>query len=205
MELIETQITKRHYMGHKLPPITKFISIDLEMNKPSGKIIQIGACIGDISTGNITDELSIIVNPLEPIDPFITELTGITQEQVDAEGILLEEAYTKLVDYFNLHKPFINSITWGGGDTVEIAKQVKELNSNVFESHPWPFGRRWIDTKTLFVSWRFSQGEPIQGGLAKSMTKVGLKFEGRKHNALDDAKNTFKMYCRMLKLFRPLK
>lgn len=184
----------------KLPPITKFMSIDLELNQPSGKIIQIGACIGDITTGEISHDFSVIVNPLEPINPFITELTGIKQEQVDNEGILMEEAYIKLVDFFNEHKPFINAITWGGGDVQEVKDQVGHV-----ESHPWPFGRRWIDTKTLFVSWRFSQGEPIQGGLAKSMTKVGLKFEGRKHDALDDAKNTFKMYCRMLKLFRPIK
>jgi len=192
----------------KLPPITKFISIDLEMNQNSGKIIQIGACIGDISTGNIIEDFSIIVNPLEPINPFITELTGITQEQIDTEGVLLEEAYIKFAEFINNHKPFINPIVWGGGDSAELHKQIKEdkfTSIDLLEKHPWPFGRRWIDTKTLFVSWRFSQGEPIQGGLAKSMIKVGLKFEGRKHNALDDARNTFKMYCRMLKLFRPLK
>jgi hypothetical protein len=32
------------------------------------------------------------------------------------------------------------------------------------------------------------------------MTKVELKFEGRKHNA-DDAFNTFRMYCAILNLF----
>ena len=60
----------------------------------------------------------------------------------------------------------------------------------------------WIDTKTLFVSWRFANGKPIQGGLAKSMLKVGIKFEGRKHNATDDAVNTFRTYVRMLQLLK---
>jgi inhibitor of KinA sporulation pathway (predicted exonuclease) len=34
------------------------------------------------------------------------------------------------------------------------------------------------------------------------MTKLGLAFQGRKHNALDDALNTFTMYRALLAEFR---
>lgn len=179
-------------------PIEVFTSLDLEMNQPSGKIIQIGACVGNISTGAIHDKLSVFVNPMEHINPAITDLTKITQADVD-NGLLIEDAYRKLQKMHENYSSFVNPITWGGGDSKELLEQLQKENPH-FEG--WCFGRRWIDTKTLFVSWRFARREPIQGGLARSMVKLGLKFEGQKHNALDDSVNTFRMYCAMLRKFR---
>jgi len=181
-----------------MKPIEIFTSLDLEMSQPSKKIIQIGAVVANLTTGQILDRLSVFVNPNERISPFITELTGIKQQDVD-NGLTLEEAYRKLQRMHENYGSFINCITWGGGDSQELLEQIKKENPH-FEG--WCFGRRWIDTKTLFVSWRFANGQPIQGGLARSMTKVGLKFEGRKHNALDDSENTFRMYRRMLEMLK---
>ena len=76
-------------------PIEIFTALDLEMNQPSKKIIQIGACVGNISTGQIFEKLSVFVNPQERISSYITNLTKITQEDVDC-GFTLEEAYRKL-------------------------------------------------------------------------------------------------------------
>lgn len=179
-------------------PIEIFTSLDLEMNQPSRRIIQIGACVGNIKTGAILEKISLFVNPYERINPYITDLTKITQEDVDS-GMSLEEAYRELQKMHEKYGAFVNCITWGGGDSQELLTQLQQDNPS-FEG--WCFGRRWIDTKTLFVSWRFSLGEPIQGGLAKSMLKVGLRFEGQKHNALDDSINTFRMYSRMLRHFK---
>lgn len=178
----------------KFKPIEIFTSLDLEMSQPSKKIIQIGACVGNISTGEILEKLSIFVNPKEQLSEFIIGLTGITQADVDA-GVTLEEAYLKLKEMHLKYSSFINSVCWGGGDSNELAEQLLKENPNFTG---WCFGRRWIDVKTLFVSWRFANGKPIQGGLAKSMIKVGLKFNGRKHNAMDDAVNNFYMYRAML-------
>lgn len=183
----------------EMKPIEVFTSLDLEMNQPSGKIIQIGACVGNIRTGQVFEKLSVFVDPGEPIAPFITELTKITNDDVRNSGTL-EEAYGKLKRMHQNYDAFVNAITWGGGDSQELGNQLKAENPH-FEG--WCFGRRWLDTKTLFVSWRFANGQPIQGGLARSMTKVGLKFEGQKHNATDDAINTFRMYIAMLNLLKP--
>ena len=59
----------------------KLTSLDLELNQPSGKIIQIGAVVGDTETGEITQRLRIYVNPGEPIAPFITELCAIANSK----------------------------------------------------------------------------------------------------------------------------
>lgn len=181
-----------------MKPIEVFTSLDLEMSQPSKKIIQIGACVGNINTGQIFEKLSIYVNPNEHISPYITNLTKITQQDVD-NGLTLEEAYRKLQRMHENYDSFINPITWGGGDSQELLDQLKQENPN-FEG--WCFGRRWIDVKTLFVSWRLANKQPIQGGLAKSMTKVGLKFFGQKHNAQSDAENTFLMYIKMLEIMK---
>lgn len=170
------------------------IALDLEMNQPSGKIIQIGAVIGNVLTGDILAKFDQFVDPLEPLAPQIITLTGITQQQLDNSCVPLPEAYAKLVTFRNSHKVFINPLTWGGGDSQELRQQLGE------QSEPWIFGRRWIDVKTLYQSYRIANYKPVQGGLAKAMTKFGLQFRGQKHNACDDALNTFLFYRHLLKL-----
>lgn len=168
------------------------------MAQPSKKIIQIGACTGNIVTGEIFEKLSVFINPHEQLTQKIIDLTHITQEDVDG-GVTLEEGYRKLQAMHEKHKGFVNPLTWGGGDSIELLTQLQKENT-AFQG--WCFGRRWIDTKTLFVSWRIANGQQIQGGLAKSMVKLGLKFEGKKHNGLDDAVNTFLMYSKLLTLLK---
>lgn len=198
-------------MKDHLKPIEIFTSLDLEMNQPSRKIIQVGAVVGNINTGQILERFSVFVNPKEKIAPSITELTKITQKDVD-NGLTLEEAYYQLKAIHEKHDSFVNPITWGGGDSQEIFNQLVDrsfldrlfvrINLKHRPEKDWCFGRRWIDTKTIFVSSRFANGKPIQGGLAKSLLKVGLRFNGQKHNALHDAENTFNMYRKLLDLLR---
>jgi len=179
-------------------PIEIFTALDLEMNQPSKKIIQIGACVGNISTGQIFEKLSVFVNPQERISSYITNLTKITQEDVDC-GFTLEEAYRKLQKMHENYGSFVNAITWGGGDSQELLDQLKEENTN-FEG--WCFGRRWIDTKTLFVSWRIANGQQIQGGLKNACHKIGVTFQGPAHRADMDALNTFFAFKKMLEIIK---
>jgi len=176
----------------------KLTVLDLEMNQPSGKICQIGAVIGDTITGEIEHRLRIYVNPGEPIAPYITELCGITQEQIDAEGVTLAEAYNQLRDWHLKYGEFMNPVTWGGGDSQEIYDQLDESTRE-----NWCFGRRWIDAKTLVVSRMIVRDNKVySGGLASAMKRFGLTFQGRKHDAQDDAENTWKIYNYMLYLIR---
>lgn len=173
------------------------VSLDLEMNQPSGRIIQIGACLGNVRTGELLSRFDVKVNPFETLDPRITALTGITQREVDAADSL-PAAYRSLSAWLLPHADtrVLNPLTWGGGDSETLREQLN------MQDERWLFGRRWIDVKTLYVAWRMVQGKDIQGGLAKAMTKLGLSFQGRKHNATDDAVNTFRMYCALLARFK---
>jgi inhibitor of KinA sporulation pathway (predicted exonuclease) len=179
-------------------PIEIFTALDLELNQPSGKIIQIGAVTGNIYTGEILERLSVYVNPKEEIATFITELTKIKQEDVDS-GLTLEEAYRLLEEMHKSHQAFCNPITWGGGDSVELINQLKQENPS-FQG--WCFGRRWIDTKTLYVTWRLANQKPPTGGLSRAMANLGLQFRGQAHNAIWDAENTFYTYCKIVEIMK---
>lgn len=169
------------------------MSIDLEMNQPTGSIIQCGVSVGSLINKQILETATFNIYQSEIICPRITKLTGITQKDVD-NGELLATVYNKVVDIHNKHKSFINCVSWSGGDVETLRRQLK-LDT---EDPAWKFGRRWIDVKTVYVSYRLAKEEPIQSGLAKTMSKCGLKFEGRKHNAGCDAENTLRLYFHIL-------
>ena len=173
-------------------------ALDLELNQPSGKIVQIGAVAGDTNTGDIVGRLRVYVNPGEPIAPYITQLCGITQAQVDKEGMPLDNAYILLKEFHRRHSEFMNPVTWGGDDADCVKEQLGED-----AKLDWVFGRRHIDAKTLVVSRSIAKNNGVHsGGLSTAMKALGLKFQGRKHDAQDDAENTFKIYHHMLYLIR---
>ncbi|HEY3655420.1 MAG TPA: 3'-5' exonuclease [Steroidobacteraceae bacterium] len=149
------------------------VSLDLELNQPSRRIIQIGAVVGNIRTGEIVSRFDSKVSPDEELSPAIAKLTKIKQEEVDVTP-KLREAYESLKCWL---EPFagervLNPVTWGGGDTETLREQLQ------LDRERWLFGRRWLDAKALFVAWRMAQGRDLQGGLGRSMTKLGLAFEG---------------------------
>ena len=199
-------------------------SIDLEMNPGKYEIIQVGACVGNLYTGEILAKESCIVKIKTPLHDYdepakrlcdITKLTGIKQEMVD-NGMSLYEAYEivrKIHDgVYTLNgkqvRPFRNPLTWGGGDSLELLNELnskrtfvdKVLKRNIINKDFYCFGRRWIDVKTLFQTYMIDNEKYGQGGLSKSLLKMGLTFKGKKHDALDDAINTFYMRHQLFKL-----
>ena len=64
----------------------KITCLDLELNQPSGKIIQIGAVVGDTDNGDILDRYRAYVDPGEPLQQFIIDLTGITEDDIKTKG-----------------------------------------------------------------------------------------------------------------------
>lgn len=173
-----------------------YTSLDLEMDQPGCEIIQIGAVSFDAVTMEVFEKLRAYVKIDHPLNPFITKLTGITDEVLQKEGTSLREAYDKLVLLHKARGAFVNPVTWGQGDSQCLRSQVG------LDEAMYCFGRRSRDVKDIFQAWRESQGEKVQGGLAKSLTKLGMQFQGRKHDALDDAFNTARAYHALLRKFR---
>lgn len=172
------------------------ISLDLEMNQPSGKIIEIGAVAFSMNTGSEIGRFQSYVNPAEEINPEIQLLCHVDQTQID-ESPQLKDVYKSLCKWLNLYpERHRNPLTWGGGDSEVLRSQLSE------DRDLWAFGRRWIDVKTVYLSWRMAYNQPSQGGLARSMRHLGLSFVGTKHMAADDAANTARMYFALLERIR---
>lgn len=163
------------------------------MNKPSGKIIQVGALIGDLRDGRILQTFNHYVNPEEALDPFIIGLTGITQVQVD-QGSSISSVKGILGDLVRDLKACRSPIVWGNGDLRTLKAQ----------GEPGSFQdtRRELDIKTLHQSYCLANNLSMRGGLAKAMEVHGMAFKGTQHNALDDAINTFRLACYLLKLLK---
>lgn len=185
-----------------------FVSIDLELNQAGvPKIIQIGAVAGNPLTGQILDRISLFVDPKEPITEFITNLTGITQKMVDGQPDLLTQ-FRVLRNFCNTYDCFCNPIVWGGGydendfasnDVSAIRRELSKTYSQE-EIGPWPFGRRLIDVKVIYQSWKLARNHSsLQGGLKSALKITKTPSSGRHHNALVDAENTFNLYSVMLK------
>jgi inhibitor of KinA sporulation pathway (predicted exonuclease) len=167
------------------------ISLDMEYNKPSYSIIQVGIAVGNIATGDILHTQCWNVYQNEVLSEFITKLTGIHQGHVET-GDPLSTVYKDLIDIHNTYNCFRNPLTWGGGDSQDLRLAMG------IDDEKFLFGRRWIDAKTLFISYCLANDLKTQSGLAKSMVRLGLQFNGRKHNAMDDAINTFTIYRELL-------
>jgi inhibitor of KinA sporulation pathway (predicted exonuclease) len=175
-----------------------FTSLDLELNQPSGKIIQIGAVSGHLLSGKVIETFSCFIKIDEPLNARIIKLTGITEDDLSS-GISLKEGYLQLAAIHSKNKAFMNPIVWGGGDSLAIRDELESNNSDFFKERDFCFGRRWIDIKTIYQMYRFANGLKMQSGLSKSLGRLGLQFKGKKHNALDDAANTFHLASQLLK------
>ena len=72
--------------------LDKIVVVDIEATCWEGKlpegmisdIIEVGVCLLDVETGEITDNRGILVKPeRSTISPFCTELTTITPELIE--------------------------------------------------------------------------------------------------------------------------
>ncbi len=163
------------------------MSVDLEFTQPTQKIFQIGACIGDTVTGKILGSISLYINPYEPLTDYIKNLCHVSQSQVDS-GMTTAEAYDCLKRFYQSHDTFRNLLTWGCGDVEALRKAIPD----------WELGRSYINAKAVMQSLSIANNQRPYGGLAKSLTKLNLKFQGTQHNAEDDSINTFLIYFALL-------
>ena len=184
-----------------------YIALDLELNNaqdhsaPNPKIIQVGIAIGDYEMyqqGTLVSH-HWYLNPEEPIYPFITELTGITDEDVTTKSVTHEVLLTQLTGFIQRYKPFVNPITWGGGDSTELKQEFIDRQIR------FPlFGRRWVDVKTWYVLHMMTKGKRPAGGLRSAMGEFKMQFEGTPHRADDDALNTLRLFFKIMERQRKM-
>lgn len=176
-----------------------YLALDLELNQPSRRIIQVGAVIGHVDQEpKEWTRRSWLLSPQESLNPTIVELTGITDEQIAQQAVSWSQMATELGALIHEHKPFVNPVSWGE-DSATLKAAILE------QGLEFPFfGRRWIDVKTIHVFNAMACGARHTGGLSSVMARYGLQFQGRAHQADVDAYNTLRLYFRLLKQRRAL-
>jgi inhibitor of KinA sporulation pathway (predicted exonuclease) len=179
----------------------KYLALDLELNNaqdgstPNPKIIQVGVAIGSARQSPnewITKKWYVKIN--DPIYPFITDLTGITTQDIQQFGMTHYDIGQELSRLIKEHDVFVNPVTWGGGDSTEL--------KNEFDKHGIEFRhfcRRWIDVKTWYTLRLLANGKRPAGGLSSAMGVYKLQFEGQAHRADVDAYNTLRLFFEILK------
>jgi len=179
--------------------LMNYIALDLEMNQPSNKIIEVGVAIGNITDGIITTK-NWYIDPKESIEEYITNLTGISNHTIAETSSSIEDVARDLSELILKYNCFVNAVTWGQGDTRLLLQEFKENNVNF--PH---FGRRDLDIKTICVYHRLAQERKTTGGLSSFLHRYGLKFFGTPHRAANDAYNTLSLWFVLLKREQAIK
>jgi len=169
----------------------KIIIIDLEATcwqsaVPQGQeneIIEIGLAVLDSETGEITQNQGILIKPQRSgVSSFCTELTTITQDLLDENGVSFEEAIEQLVDQYN--PDLYTWASYGQYDINMIKKQCRSFGV------PYPMGEQHINVKTWFTE-KFGLQKPT--GMNGALHLLNIPLEGTHHRGIDDAKNIAKV------------
>lgn len=173
------------------------IVVDLEatcwqgFDAPEGQeneIIEIGVCLLNPHTGDISAERGLLVKPTRSeISPFCTSLTGITPELVAEEGMAFDEACAILErDYDSRNRLWAS---WGNFDRTFLLRQCRGRGVR------YPMSKKHANLKRVFAD---NFGKRL--GLAKAMEATQLAFEGRHHRGVDDAHNTARVLRYLLEV-----
>ena len=171
-----------------------FLVVDLEAtcwDRPEerqSEIIEIGAVAVD-SAGCPLDDFQSFVRPiLHPqLSEFCTQLTGISQADVDAARPF-PEVLADLERWFGALGP-LAFCSWGNYDRRQL-RQDCDLHGV-----PYPFSDEHINLK-LACSRILNRRRGM--GMAKALRVLGIEPEGQHHRGIDDARNITRILRRML-------
>lgn len=175
----------------------KILFVDLEItcdvkNKPfkEREIIQIG--IVEIDTINLevlrSDEW--LVKPkTSAITEYCTELTGITQNDVDSSPNLGKVGKSIRHIYGSVNKFWYS---WGRDNLFTDLECQRNKVPMIFSP----------DHVNLSESYRCYKGHDCNISLKNALNEMGIKPYGKEHKAVDDAMNTALLWIKMAKTFR---
>lgn len=140
------------------------------------EVVQIGAVKLDTATLKITDEFECLVRPrVNPVlSQYLTGLTGITNAMLETRAVDFITAYRCFLDFVG------PSPVWAfGRDDLIFADNLKLY---AWEGLPPP-------SYTNAIPWFAEHGIDLKGKHACDVAEAaGAVFEGRKHDALADAR-----------------
>ena len=151
------------------------------------EIIEVGVCLLDLSSLQISKSQSILVRPVRSkVSAFCTDLTTLTQSQVD-DGRTFDEACRILRDQYGSQSRAWGS--WGNYDLKLFESQCRSFGV------PYPFTQTHLNIKQMFGK-RFNRGKLV--GMSAALDILKLPLEGTHHRGGDDAYNIARIMAYML-------
>lgn len=170
----------------------KLVVIDIEATcdnpRPQwqSEIIEVGVCLLDLRTLEITDKRGILVKPEKtPITSFCTSLTTITPELIEREGRSLFEAMTVLQEQYKIRER-----TWASWGDYDRNQLIKDCDSKKF-GFPGEFSSH-INVKNVLT---IEHGWDREVGLDNALKRWKMNLEGTHHRGRDDAANIARIYA----------
>lgn len=175
--------------------LDRIVVIDVESTcwqgaVPAGQtaeIIEIGLCLLDTATWQRETRHSILVKPQHSrVSPFCTQLTTLTQAQVDG-GIPFATACAILRrDFLTKERTWAS---YGDYDRRQFERQCATWGV------AYPFGVSHINVKNLYA---LQQGLTHEVSLLEASQRWGWSLEGTYHRGDDDAWNIARVLGRLL-------
>ena len=146
-------------------------------------IIEIGICLLDVPTGELSGNQGILVKPeRSEIGEFCTKLTTITPQMVIEQGVTFKEACSILKkQYLSQDRAWAS---FGAYDIKHFQRQCTAMGVG------YPFSPSHINVKTLFALKRKLDREQ---GMSGALDILNIPLEGIHHRGVDDAKNIAKI------------
>lgn len=183
----------------------RFISLDLELNQPSNRIIQIGAASFDTDVGML-DSISLYVEPDEEVNwghklnigCRLDELLPISfRPNWERERYEHKEAMELFWKWHKEQQCGKKMIQWGRGD---LKLLIGESQGCGYPSH-----LRILDLKQVYrYLWQPSAHLEAQSGLSSACKSLDVRCPAPAHNALEDAISTGEVFMKMFKQLRGL-
>jgi inhibitor of KinA sporulation pathway (predicted exonuclease) len=195
-------------------PFTHLLVLDFEAqcrDRPEPtpqpqEIIEFPIVVVEVATGNVVDEYHTYVRPtVHPkLYPFCTQLTGITQAQVDS-GVTIDEALDRAADFAAKYDEYPNRacfVTCGHWDLRQALRNECRAKQITI---PRLF-RRWINVKVVFQEYvnttkasSKAKRSTQQLGMAGMLDHLGIALVGHHHSGIDDARNIARIVAALLK------
>ena len=136
-----------------------------------------------------TGELDIFVRPYHnPIlSEYCIDLTGITQNKINTEGIEFERAMMLLSE--EISRRDVLFCSWGLWDKTQLVDACKAFDV------PYPFNDNHLNIKAEFLQ----KHNKKKCGLQKACRIYQLRFNGSPHSGIDDANMTSEVFRHMRK------
>ena len=167
-------------------------SSESQAGQPS-EIIEIGLVLLNTETGEVVNPISVKVKPANStVSQFCTDLTGLTQKDVD-NALSLGQACEYLRKQYNSHR-FVWS-SYGEWDRYMMEKTVE---SKGIKS---PFSGVHTNIQALF-GWTLPATKKDDLSLQKAVEVAGLQWVGQAHSGVDDAHNAANLLWSVLRRLR---